>query len=358
MDQITAKDVIRNIESYVEGKKLPGLSRATASRARRRVKLAEKSEFDGLTKAWRRAPSRAECFLRQIPPYPRAQFSGRGIVMCAGGVDYFANAWASLHILRESGCRLPIELWHCGASELDKRMRRLLEPLKVHCVDALRGKSARLRLVLRRFAIKPYAILHSAFREVLLLDADNLAVDNPEDLFEDPGYHKTGALFWPDVGRLGADSPIWRLCGVPYRDEPEFESGQMVLDKGKCWQPLNLAWHYNQHAGLYYRIIYGDKDTFHMAFRKTGYPYAMPQHPLRRIGMAMVQHHPSGQRLFEHLSYRKLRFRSLRRTRQPVSGLIMYSRALLHLRRLRRIWDGRIYSTHSRLASSSTRSTT
>src|SRR4029077_992566 len=101
---------------------------------------------------------------------------GRGIVMCAGGVDYFANAWASLHVLRESGCRLPVELWHAGAAELDDRMCQLLDPLGVRCVDALRGGPRSLRLVLQGFAIKSYAILHSAFREVLLLDADNLVV--------------------------------------------------------------------------------------------------------------------------------------------------------------------------------------
>jgi ADP-heptose:LPS heptosyltransferase len=342
MDQITAKDVIRHIENFLVGKELPTLSRASASRVQRRLRLAENGQFDALTKGWRRAPRRAAHFLANIPPYPRGRFSGRGIVMCAGGVDYFANAWASLHILRESGCQLPVELWHAGPAELDDRMRKLIEPLGVRCVDAFNGQSERVRSALRRFAIKPYAILHSSFREVFLLDADNLVVRNPEGLFEDAGYRKTGALFWPDFGRFGVNDLVWRLCGVPYRDEPEFETGQLLVHKFKCWQPLNLAWHYNEQAYLYYRVIYGDKDTFHMAFRKTGHPYAMPGHPVRRVGMAMIQHDAGGERLFEHLTFRKLRFRSGRQMTRPVAGLIMYGRALWHLRRLRRVWDGKI----------------
>ena len=47
------------------------------------------------------------------------------------------------------------------------------------------------------------------------------------------------AIFWPDFGRLGPERPIWQICEVPYRDEPEFETGQVVVDKRR--QRISLA---------------------------------------------------------------------------------------------------------------------
>ena len=39
-------------------------------------------------------------------------------------------------MLRHVGCSLPIQLWHLGKHEVDGRMRCLLAPFAVECVDA------------------------------------------------------------------------------------------------------------------------------------------------------------------------------------------------------------------------------
>jgi len=36
---------------------------------------------------------------------------GRGIVMVGGGLRYMMSAWVSVHLIRQTGCRLPIEMW-------------------------------------------------------------------------------------------------------------------------------------------------------------------------------------------------------------------------------------------------------
>jgi hypothetical protein len=36
---------------------------------------------------------------------------GRGIVMIGGGLRYMTSAWVAVHMIRRSGCRLPIEMW-------------------------------------------------------------------------------------------------------------------------------------------------------------------------------------------------------------------------------------------------------
>lgn len=339
MDMIRPEDVIRQVENFLSAApQAAGSGRSSQVAFARRVAARLPTEFDRIQAGWRSAPRRVGRLLRTLRPFPAGRFRGRGIVMCAGGVDYFANAWASLHVLRERGCNLPVELWHVGEEEMDQGMRDLLSPLGVKCVDAARGARPGLKRLLRGFPIKPYAILHSSFREVMLLDSDNLVVRDPQFLFDDPAFRSTGAIFWPDYGRFEPNHPIWRLCGVPYRDEPEFESGQLVVDKRRCWRALNLAWHYNEQAWLYYRYIHGDKDTFHLAFRKVGKSYAMPALPILQVEEVMVQHDLSGRRLFEHLALRKLRFAHPRTP--AIEGLRSHASAVRHLDRLRTLWDG------------------
>lgn len=66
---------------------------------------------------------------------PPGDCFGKGIVIYGGGVRYFANAWISISLLRELGCKLPIELWHLGEREIDSHMRGLLEPMGVTTRD-------------------------------------------------------------------------------------------------------------------------------------------------------------------------------------------------------------------------------
>ena len=170
---------------------------------------------------------RAEELLRTIPPYPIDRYIGRGIVICGGGERYLPCAWVCIRMLRHLGCALPIELWHLRRSEGDARVSTQLAALNVRCVDAAEVRRRCPARYLGGWELKPYAILHSSFEQVLYLDADNVPVRDPGYLFDARPFDETGAVYWPDYGRLPATADIWRIVGVPYRDEPEFESGQM-----------------------------------------------------------------------------------------------------------------------------------
>jgi putative mannosyltransferase len=134
-------------------------------------------------------------------------------------------------------------------------------------------------------------------------------VVDPTFLLDCPQFRETGSVFWPDYGRLEPDRAIWRICGVEYRDEPEFESGQMLIDKRRCWLPLQLTMHLNNHSDFYYRYIHGDKDTFHMAWRMLGQDYEMVPYPIQSLPAAMCQHDFSGRRIFQHRNLDKWRLR-------------------------------------------------
>lgn len=247
------------------------------------------------------AAARAEMFLRSQLPAAKS-LAGRGIVICAGGVRYNSCAWVLIRMLRHLGCTLPIEVWYRGEEERDDDWIALVKPLGVRCIDALDVALRHPHPRLIGWELKPYAILHSAFEEVLFLDADNVPVREPSYLFDEPAYREQGAIFWPDPPhiRTPRDSVRWKVFGVPYRDEPEFESGQLAVNKSRCWEPLQLCNWYNEHSDFFYRFVYGDKDTFRFAWHKCGRPFAMTEYPVRELPHTLCQHDLQGRRLFQH----------------------------------------------------------
>lgn len=175
--------------------------------------------------------------------YLANRFSGRGIVICGGGTKYLPCAWVCINMLRKLGCALPIELWHLGDDEMDDATRAFLQPLGVTTVDGRALLSEYPSRILNGWELKCYALLHCSFQEVLLLDADNVPAVDPTFLFTSEEYARHGAIFWPDIGRHPPFQPVWHIAGVEYRDEPEIESGQIVVDKRRCWRALNVAMH-------------------------------------------------------------------------------------------------------------------
>jgi alpha 1,2-mannosyltransferase len=90
----------------------------------------------------------------------------------------------------------------------------------------------------------------------------------------------------------------------------EQESGQLLIDKQKCWLPLNLGSYFNIENETYYKILYGDKDTFRfawMALKQEFHFIQKPPEPCgytdlqgRFLGITMVQYDESGHPLFLH----------------------------------------------------------
>lgn len=245
------------------------------------------------------AAAQAARFVEQIPPYPGG-YAGRGIVTCAGGVKYLTCAWVLIKMLRHLGCKLPIEVWYLGDDEGDPDWIKLVEPLGVTCIDAHEIATRHPHPRLTGWESKSYAVLHSRFQEVLFLDADNVPVVDPSYLFEDEQYVKAGAVFWPDSPAMSADNVAWQVFGVPYRHEQEVESGQMVIDKQRCWQAINLADWYNQHSDFFYQYVYGDKDTFRFAWHRTGTSFVMSPYAHEPIRHGLYQFDLTGRRLFQH----------------------------------------------------------
>jgi ADP-heptose:LPS heptosyltransferase len=300
MHLITPAEIIRRIELYYKGGALRYLSRRQRAAAEKGIRATSNNPYDRQPLNIHSAGLACDQFAQTIPPCPD-RFEGRGIVICGGGAKYFPSAWVCLNMLRRLGCRLPIQLWHLGRKELNAPMKRLVTPLNVECVDAGNMRRVYPVRILGGWQLKVYALLHSRFREVLFLDADNVPVLNPEFLFETPQFQATGAVFWPDFPGIDERTgKIWRSCGLRRPHEPEFESGQIVVDKVRCWKALCLALWFNENSDFYYRHVHGDKETFHLAFRRLKQPYALIPTPMHRLDGTMCQHDFGGKRIFQH----------------------------------------------------------
>jgi glycosyltransferase involved in cell wall biosynthesis len=250
-------------------------------------------------------------FIKNIPSYPKKRYAGKGIVTCAGGIVYNTCAWVLIRQLRKLGCELPIQVWYLGEGEYDEAWVKLVEPYDVECVDAYEVRAKFPHPNLYGYEIKPFSLVHSPFEEIIFIDADNVPTVNPTYLFNTRAYRKTGAIFWPDYWQFEPEDKIWQLAGnIPYRNEPQFESGQMVIHKHKCWEPLMLTNWYNMYSPFYYAYLAGDKDTYHMAWRKLERTYSMPDTPIKTLGKlyinhAMGQHDFEGRVIFQHKNHKK-----------------------------------------------------
>lgn len=178
--------------------------------------------------------------------------------MCAGGVSYTTNAYLAVRLLRHCGCQLSVEIWYKDQSEVDERSVALFDDFAVTFRSAY-DTANRVNLPAPSgWALKPFAILHSAFDEILYLDSDNFVVKDPTYLFDTEEYAATGAVFWPDVRRSSPYNRVWEMLGLYPRDEWEFESGQILLKKSDFMEPLRFALQMNYDADRYYQHIWGD----------------------------------------------------------------------------------------------------
>jgi alpha 1,2-mannosyltransferase len=220
----------------------------------------QQSAIKELRKQWKE-------FVRDIEPCP-GTFSGKGVVICGGGLRYFTCAWVTIRMLRNKGCTLPIELW-CMGNELSGEVRKEVGRWDVTVRDFLDHGATSLSGCM----LKPLSIIKSSFKEVIFIDADNVCVGDPEALFDTGAYKNYGAIFWPDYWQTTPENPIWSITGTSYTDTKEQESGQIVVDKSRCWKELNLCLHFNQLSNIYHMLLLGDKDTFRFAWMALRTPF-------------------------------------------------------------------------------------
>jgi alpha 1,2-mannosyltransferase len=241
----------------------------------------------------------------RIPPRPDT-LRGHGIVTSAG-LKHLPLLWILVRSLRYHGCTLPVEVWHLQG-EVNQALRDLFRPFDVTFVEATAlGPAGSVSRAV--YQLKPHAILNSSFEVVLYLDSDNSVYRDPCFLLETEEFKKNAAIFWPDAlhnTREMGGCELWSDFGLAEWPDPEFESGQILVDKSRHWGALHLSEHLNQHRSYYYRYLMGDKDTFRLAFDYLGAGYHLvgkgpdARGAKGRVWPSLLQFGPDGQPLFMH----------------------------------------------------------
>ncbi|KAK2774489.1 glycosyl transferase [Colletotrichum kahawae] len=176
-----------------------------------------------------------------------------------------------------------------------------------------------LRLAEGGWAIKPFAALGSRFEEVILLDADVVFMQAPEQLLQQRSYREKGALLFHDrllwkgqfperhdwyhemIKRPSEELSKSRVWTERYAEEGD--SGIVVLNKGRLdvlMGLLHIGWQntYAVRNSWTYRITYGDKETYWIGLEVTGSKYSFSRHyggmvgwrfPIRGVQTDMTQ---------------------------------------------------------------------
>ena len=125
----------------------------------------------------------------------------KGIVTTASG-DFVPIFIVSLRMLRRTGSKLPVEVFMERDDEKTEICESILPKLNARCLilseifDAIPPK-----VEISRYQLKAFAVLFSSFDEILLLDADNLAMEQPEHLLSTEPFVSKGFVTWPDYVR-------------------------------------------------------------------------------------------------------------------------------------------------------------
>ncbi|KAG8160779.1 hypothetical protein KVR01_009043 [Diaporthe batatas] len=264
-------------------------------------------------------------------------FKGKGVVMVGGG-EYFGPAIISIHMLRRTGCNLPVEVFVPDQSEYEEVVcKNYLKKLGARCVvlsDILDkskikvGRKDDADLKISHYQLKSLALLLSSYSDVLLLDSDSIPVLDPLlNIFETEPYKSKGMIIWPDFWRATESPKYWNIAGR--QQFPSFlpatasEAGQLAVNKATHLAPLLLATYYNIFGPDYYYPLLsqgalgeGDKETFlaaAVALNATFYRIKTPAASLGRHdgatqkGTAMVQHLPSDDLKHESTSRESIR---------------------------------------------------
>jgi hypothetical protein len=268
-----------------------------------------------------------------------AACDGRGIVVAAGGARLFVNVYVLAHVVRRRlACSTPMEVWHYGESELSPRMRALLAELDVATVDAA-PIAARCGATIRDgWQLKPFALLQSRFAETLLLDADQVPVVDPSVAFDWPQFRDAGAVFWPDVLDIRADSPIWAMLGLPGERRVSLESGQVLIDRRRHLRAAATVFALNETEPTY-RYVYGDKDTFLLGWMLTDAPFVLAPHRPFVDERALTQRDFAGAPFLQHRTNCKWSYSGDQHT---FKSEVHREACEAALEGLRAAWNGRI----------------
>ncbi|ONH66139.1 hypothetical protein BON22_3915 [Cyberlindnera fabianii] len=183
----------------------------------------------------------------RFPESIEQDIKGRGILY-AGGGTYNWLVLLSLKMLRDTGSKLPVEVFIPTDSEYSADLcNRVFPAFGAKCI-LMSNYIDTKKFKLKGYQLKSMALLLTSFEHVLMLDSDNIPLKNPDVLFiNEPYNYKWSSIFL---------SLYYNVFG------PNYFYG--LLSQGQAGE--------------------GDKETILAAAHKCGLPYYQVQEYIREYG--------------------------------------------------------------------------
>jgi len=227
-----------------------------------------------------------------------------GIVISACS-RLFEPLYANLCNIRQQGCDLPVDVWHLPGEFTARQIASLGS--MANFVDAgltpFNGKSGRHEV----HGFKAWMLSNSRFRKTLMLDVNSFPLQNLKAIFQ--SGHR--CILWRDgpwgthPERITELRRSLKLSTHPF----EFESGQLYVDKETegVRHALRFAAAINTLGRDLYVFLYGDKETYSLAFDLLGESFSVapapeiyPVNPVRCANGGLIQPWFDGSILFYH----------------------------------------------------------
>ncbi|KAM0350403.1 hypothetical protein ACHAP4_009970 [Fusarium culmorum] len=199
---------------------------------------------------------------------------------------------------------LPIQVVYAGDNDLSaqgrKKIQQAANGVNIEMLDVLTVfDDSTLKLANGGWAIKPFAALASHYEKVILLDADAVFFQDPQQLLKQYRFKETGALLFHDrlLWKNGfPDRQDWWHDQIKHpspetekslvwteRYSEEGDSGIVVVDKSRLDVLLGLihiGWQNSDRVRneVTYKITYGDKESWWIGFEATGSKYSFSPH--------------------------------------------------------------------------------
>lgn len=250
---------------------------------------------------------------------PQTTADDTGIVICAGSSNIFFAAHLIRSLRNVLKSTLPIEIAFAGEADLGTQQQQVLQSVSInikminlleHFDESITGLSD------GKYAQKPFAVIASRFKNVILVDADVVFLRSPHELLDVQGFRQTGTLFYHDRAYTMAGST--RLDWVKHQlagKEPshtlreslfwkenlwqEMESGVVVVDKARSNVYMSLlfsAWMNTRviRETETYTHVLGDKETYWLAAELSSTPYHFQPDYAGIVGTTIIAEESAG----------------------------------------------------------------
>jgi len=196
-----------------------------------------------------------------------------GIAMTIGTQSHVDNAYATLSALRnQQKSSMPVTVFYMDgeiAKDVADMFTQAFGNIQFVNMASLPSTPLCDEQAPAGFAIKALALYHAKeyYQHVMWMDVDSLPLTTPESLFESEAYTTQGNMFWPDFYNGWVNEAIYdALTTAKPSEVADTESGQLLIDTCKHADVLQFVHVLNQQSAVTYDYMFGDKDTFRLAF--------------------------------------------------------------------------------------------